>query len=208
MDSQQLLAAIKACQEGNSQEFGKIYDLYIRKIYNYLYYRVMHQPTAEDLTSVTFFKALDHINNFQTEKGTFQAWLYRIARNTLIDHFRTAKEVSSLEQAAEIRSKEDLSALVGDKLLLEQVREFIFTLPAEQKDLVIMRVWDGLSYSEIAQISGRTESALKMSVADLKQGSGRNPARSLDVNSLNRNLTICTNKSMIFSRNYICFRRN
>src|SRR6056297_2278284 len=83
--------AINNCQQGQLDSFNWLYERYIKKIYNFIYYKTMHQETAEDLTSQTFIKALNKINSFDSEQGTFQAWLYKIARNTVIDHYRTQK---------------------------------------------------------------------------------------------------------------------
>ena len=83
-------AIVQSCQKGSVEDFGRLYDLYIKKIYNFIYYKTHHQETAEDLVSIVFTKALKKINTFDNS-GTFSAWLYRIARNTVIDHYRTKK---------------------------------------------------------------------------------------------------------------------
>lgn len=165
MENLQLTDAIKACQAGDTASFGQIYDAYIGKIYSFLYYRVSHKPTAEDLTSLTFFKALDRISTFDPSKGTFQSWLYQIARNSMIDHFRVHKQTLELDEARETGSGENMALNVENKLRLEQVMEQLGKLPVEHKDLILMRVWDGLSYSEISEITGKTENALKMAVS-------------------------------------------
>ena len=82
---------IKKCQAGELKQFGQLYDSYIKKIYNFVYYKTWHRQTAEDLTSQTFFKALTKIKQFDEIKGSFSSWLYKIARNTVIDYYRQNK---------------------------------------------------------------------------------------------------------------------
>ena len=82
---------IKLIKLGDKESFGILYDRYIEKIYQYIYYKTHHKETAEDLTSLTFVKSLDYLPGFNEDNGNFKAWLYRIARNNIIDHYRTKK---------------------------------------------------------------------------------------------------------------------
>ena len=85
---------LREYQAGNLEHFGEIYDVYIKKIYNFIYYKTHHKETAEDLTSETFRKALSNIKSFDTHRA-FSSWLYRIAQNTVIDHYRTYRANAS-----------------------------------------------------------------------------------------------------------------
>ncbi len=161
----QLLAAVKDCQNGNAAAFGIIYDTFIKKIYNYLYFRTRHKEMAEDLTSVTFTKAYKNISSFRPESGTLQAWLYRIARNTLIDHYRTSKPTSDIGDAENFATRDDVEGTMDNNAELEKVFQYLNKLPKEHKDLVVMRVWDEMSYKEIAEVTGKSPDALKMSVS-------------------------------------------
>ena len=82
---------IKDCLGGDLKKFGGLYELYIDKIYKFIYFKTHHKETAEDLVSQTFFKALENIKGFDPSKGKFSSWLYRIARNCVIDYYRTKK---------------------------------------------------------------------------------------------------------------------
>ncbi len=160
-----MLAAVADCQKGNSAAYGIIYDAYIKKIFNYLYFRTRHKQLAEDLASVTFTKALQNISSYRADVGTLQAWLYRIARNTLIDHYRTSKPTSDIGDAESFKTEDNIETELDSKAELQKVYDYLNQLPTEQKDLVVMRVWDELSYREISQITGKTPDALKMSVS-------------------------------------------
>ncbi len=155
-------AAVAACQEGDLTQFAQVYDAYIQKIYNFIYYRTIHKETAEDLTSTTFMKALEKIGSFDAGKGSFSSWLYSIARNTLIDHYRTDRKTKSIENFWDLKSKDDVEHDVGVYRQLEDVEQYLAELKPQQRSIVIMRVWDGLSYAEIAEITGASEASCKM----------------------------------------------
>lgn len=153
---------IQKAQKGDNEAFGKIYDAYIKKIYNFVYYKTWHQETAEDLTSQTFFKALEKIQKFNPDKGSFSNWIYRIARNNVIDHFRTSKPTTLIEDAWDLSDNTDIPADTDTKLKLDKIREGVSLLSSEQREIVILRVWEGLSHKEIAEIMQKNESAIKM----------------------------------------------
>lgn len=154
---------IKSCQEGNTEAFGGLYDLYVKKIYNFLYFRTHHKQTAEDLASTVFTKALEKIRQFDSSKAQFSTWLYQIARNSLIDHYRTLKSSENIEDAWDLPSQSNVERDADTMLALEKVKEQIKQLPALQRDIVIMRLWDGLSHAEISSILGITEGNSKVS---------------------------------------------
>ena len=155
-------AIIKKCQSGDPRQFGILYDRYIRKIYDFIYFKTHHKETAEDLTSKTFMKALSNLGRFNADIGTFQAWLYRIARNTVIDHYRTAKIDKNIEDVWDLSGNEDLARDVDTRASLKKVEQYLKKLAPEQRDIIIMRVWQGMSHFEIAEALGKTEASVKM----------------------------------------------
>ena len=164
---------VLSAQAGDSRAFGSLYDLYFDKIYRYLHYRLQNREVSEDLASQTFLKALQKLGSFDPGKGNFSAWLYRIARNTLFDHYRTGHPAAELGAAEDISSG-NLEREVEARLKLKAVKEELERLSPEQKDIVLLRVWDGLSYKEIADILGKTEGSCQMAfsraVVKLKEG--------------------------------------
>ncbi len=82
---------IMSFKGGEAEKFGLLYDKYITKIYTYIFYQIRHKETAEDLCSQTFFKALEKINTYKMGSNNFSAWLYKIAKNNVIDHYRQKK---------------------------------------------------------------------------------------------------------------------
>lgn len=153
---------IAECQAGHMDSFVLLYDAYIEKIYNFIFFRTMHRELAEDITSQTFIKAYEKINSFDPTRGTFQAWIYQIARNLLIDEYRKRKPVENIDAYENLRSNTDLEAETQKQLDAEKVQKLLASLPEESQELVTMRLWDELPYAEIAAITGKTEGSLKM----------------------------------------------
>jgi RNA polymerase sigma-70 factor (ECF subfamily) len=161
MDNSDILA-VEKCQKGDLDQFAGLYEKYIEKIYKFIFYKTHHKETAEDLCAKTFLKALEKINDFDLSAGTFQAWLYKIARNNVIDHYRTDKSNISLDDVWDLSDDSDLVKELDNDLKLESVRKYLRGLKSEQRDILIMRIWQGLSYREISEITGKSEASLKM----------------------------------------------
>jgi RNA polymerase sigma-70 factor (ECF subfamily) len=153
--------AINRIGKGDVDAFGTLYDLYLPKIYRFIYFRTHHKETAEDLASVVFTKAFNKFASFDTS-ANFSTWIYRIARNTVIDHYRTNKTTTDIDDAFDLSDSTNLSRDYELKEKLEQAQKYLATLPTEARDLVIMRLWDGLSYTEIAEITGKNEANLRV----------------------------------------------
>jgi len=155
---------IERCQAGDTEAFGLLYDANVRRVYDFIYYRTHHRETAEDLTSDVFLKVFAKLADFDARKGTFTAWIYRIARNRVIDHYRASKGTEDIEDVWDLLASGDDPARDADAAeRLREVERLMADLPAAQREVVIMRVWDGLSYAEIAEAIGKSEAACKMS---------------------------------------------
>lgn len=175
---------IKQCQEGNKEKFGELYERYVEKIYQFLYYRTFSRETAEDLVSQTFFKALRNLEKFQGEN--FSAWLYRIARNNLIDHYRTDKHNLSLETIWDLKEEKDWEIALDNKQKLEEVKKLLQKFSPEQQEIILLRVWDDLPYKEIAKILEKSEASCKMMFSRaIKELKGQMPVLIILLLSLN-----------------------
>jgi len=150
-------------QAGELESFGELYDRYFDKIYRFIYYKTSHRQNAEDLTSQTFSKALEKINDFKIKSsGTFSAWLYRIARNNVIDYYRGNHDYQDIEQTFGLYQENDMENKLSQDQDLKKIKDQLDLLQPEQKEIVIMRVWNELSYKEIAHITGKSEASCKM----------------------------------------------
>lgn len=151
---------IEQCKKGNLKEFEKLYDSYFKKIYRFIYYRTGHKETAEDITSQTFIKALEKIQGFDLGRGTFSAWIYCIARNKVIDHYRTRKSELDISKVWGLGKDPNLDIEARDRL--REAENYLKKIKKDQREIVLMRIWDGLSYKEIAEITGKSEANCKM----------------------------------------------
>jgi len=153
---------IEECRAGRLEKFGALYDLYADKIYRFIYFRVRHRETAQDLTSQAFFKALEGIRSFNPVKGNFSSWLYRIARNNLIDHWRGQKNHFNIDQLWDLKAENDIAGDAEVKEKIRRVKEVLARLEISQREIIMMKIWDGLSHKEISQILGKSEAGVKM----------------------------------------------
>jgi RNA polymerase sigma-70 factor, ECF subfamily len=153
-------------RSGNREAFGRLYELFAKKIYSYCYYRSLDRETAEDLTSTVFVKALEGLIGFEPGPGGFSAWIYTIARNALTDHYRRGSRVETVGDFAggvwDIPDGTDLELEASERDRWERLGPYLARLSGEQREVIILRLWDELSYREIAEVLGKTEGACKM----------------------------------------------
>lgn len=149
--------------------FGDLYDLHVSKIYRFLYHKTFDVTISEDLTQETFFKALRKIDSFHGDtEAEFSSWLYTIAYHVSIDYYRHASDTDSLDESSEIASDSyDVGQHIDQKVKLSSVMDYLNTLKIDQKELIIMRIWDDLSYAEISAITGKSVDACKKTVSRL-----------------------------------------
>jgi RNA polymerase sigma-70 factor (ECF subfamily) len=154
---------VSRCLSGEHDHFGSLYERYIDKIYAFIYYRTSSKETAEDIVSTVFIKALEKLDTFDENKASFSTWLYRIARNTLIDHYRTHKQETDISLVEHVAGEtSNLSETVEARNKLKEIETYLKTLTEKQQEIVILRVWNELSFKEIAEITGRSEESCKM----------------------------------------------
>ena len=156
--------ALKRAGQGDREAFGVLYDRYITRIYNYIYYRTGNQHDAEDLTSQVFSRALKHITNYQDRGVPFSAWLYRIAHNLMANWHRdrSRKQEFSLEDGVWASKESDMPE--PTLLRVEQhdeILELIRDIPEDRQLLIILKFVDHMSNAEIGKIMGKTEGAIK-----------------------------------------------
>lgn len=152
---------IEAAQQ-NPEAFGAIYDRYFDRIYAYAYYHTGQHSDAEDVTAQTFKQAFENIHRFEWRGVPFGAWLYRIASNVVTGQQRKRRPTAPFEEAIETPGGSptpEQSFLTGERNaeLLEQVRR----LPEFQRQAIMLRFGQSLSYAEIAIAIDRTEGAVK-----------------------------------------------
>lgn len=141
-----------------------IYDRYSGKIYNYIFHRVGDPDMAEDLTALTFTKMLEAIRSGRAWRTSFSGWLYRIAHNLVIDHYRRRGRVQqvSLDVGLPLHAEgEEPFQAAYRALQHEALRAAINKLTEDQAAVIIMRFLEGYSIAEVAKALGKTEGAVK-----------------------------------------------
>ena len=155
----------------NANAFGLLYRLYVRKIYNYFYYKTFELKEAEDLTSETFTKALRNLHTFK-KNSNFQAWLYKIAHNLLVDYYRKQKPTVNIEQITLSYTEHHLQNLAKQEqeLLLQQK---ITQLSLLEQEVIYLKYQQTMSNKEIGKIIRKSEGAVKQiahrAIAKLKE---------------------------------------
>jgi len=150
--------------KSDPEAFGEIYERYVDRIYNYIYFRVGDQHEAEDLTARTFYRALDHIDRYVDRGVPFSAWLYRIAHNLVANWHRdrSRRQLISLDGLLRLAAPEQSpERAIEEQAERESLRAAIRRLPADRQQLLILKFGERLSNAEIGQIMGRTEGAIK-----------------------------------------------
>lgn len=147
--------------EDKERVFTYIFETYFKRVYNYIYYRVNCNYTAEDLTSKVFEKVMLKIESYSEEKSSFEVWLFAIARNVLNDHFRSLKrhKLFSLDSIGYIVSRQPGPE---DKVIAEETNDKLLnclkTLTEDERNLIALKFGASLKNNEIAEIIGKNSS--------------------------------------------------
>ncbi len=148
---------------GDTEAFGLLYDAYARDIYRFIFYKTGHKESAEDLTSKTFYKALKAIRRYDKELASFGTWIYAIARNSTIDHYRSSRPGSSLEKLGELPdSRYQVESDVDTRIALGEIDNYLRGMSEREREIVQLRIWEDKTFDEITQICGGTIAANKM----------------------------------------------
>ncbi len=158
------LSLIKQAQKGDKEAYGQLYDHYIAPIYRFVLVKVTDKDEAQDLTHEVFLSAWQNLKNYKHQGFPFSSWLYQIARNKVIDHYRTKKIHSDVYEL-----DEDLVKVVGAVesnldigLAMDHVKTALSRLSEEQQDVIVMKFIEDLSNEEIANIMGKSEGAVRL----------------------------------------------
>ena len=153
---------IHKAQAGDKHAFGLLYKEYYQRIYRYCRINVYKHAIAEDICQETFLRAWKALPKFAvTAEGTFQAFLFRIARNVIIDASRKKKEVP-LGEHEDIEIEEDHAAEIDKAMSIEHVRKALATLSEKDRQILILRYFEDMSHAEVATIIGIREGALRV----------------------------------------------
>ncbi|PIR89023.1 MAG: hypothetical protein COU07_03995 [Candidatus Harrisonbacteria bacterium CG10_big_fil_rev_8_21_14_0_10_40_38] len=172
---------IQEAKSGESKAFEALYNHYITPIYRFIYMRVSQTQEAEDLTHEVFVSAWQSIGTY-TDKGfPFSSWLYQIARNKVIDHYRTKKNHTSVDEIEGdfLKSDSNIELDLENILSIEKVKSLIQKLTPDQQDVILMRFMNDQSHKDIAKVMKKSEGAVRLmqhrAINTLKKLSSKKP---------------------------------
>lgn len=162
----ELIKKIQSNHRTSSHSLGAVsvlYDRHRERIFRYLLIRLNDHHQAEDLTGEVFIRMMNALPGYQERSAPFEAWLYRIARNLLIDSYRkeSATKTVPIEEVQNIPASDDLDSKMDDKWSFETIRQALEMIESTQRDVIELRFLVGLPAQDVALILEKTISAVK-----------------------------------------------
>ncbi|WP_419774940.1 ECF subfamily RNA polymerase sigma factor, BldN family [Glycomyces harbinensis] len=167
-DGDEVADLVARAQDGDPSAFGEIYDRYSDTVYRYIYFRVNNAQLAEDLASETFLRALRRISSFTWQGRAFGAWLVTIARNLVVDHFKSGRYrleivkpdvLGADEKDSDPSTSPETAAL--EKLTNATLLTAVKKLNPDQQECIVLRFLQGFTVAETARTMGKNEGAVK-----------------------------------------------
>ncbi len=153
---------VHQAKSGDPDSFARLYDACVERVYRYVYFRMSDDQTAEDITSQVFLKAWENLSRYQSDGKPFLAWLYTIARNQVIDHYRTRKESIPLDEIPSLPANDRaVDEQVETQFDLQAMRDALQFMTEEQQQVLILKFIVEMTTAEIAQAMGKNEGAVR-----------------------------------------------
>jgi RNA polymerase sigma-70 factor, ECF subfamily len=153
---------LEKAREYDVGALGVIYDRYAGRIYSYILHQVGDEALAEDLTANVFTRVLGAIRTSRAWQQSFTSWLYRIAHNLVVDHYRRKRPIQDVPLDERlVAARENPVATVEQMLSQEEVKLAMASLTLEQRTVLALKFFEGLSNLEVARVMGKTEGAIK-----------------------------------------------
>jgi RNA polymerase sigma-70 factor, ECF subfamily len=162
-EAKRVRALVDRAQKGERAALEELYLIHFDRIYSYLHVSVGNRHDAEDLTTQTFMRMLESIGKFRWQSAPFSAWLFRIAHNLAMDHFRANRRWQPEEDVPEPEPDESTSAEAGalESIGRKSMLELIEDLSPEQQQVLTLKFVFNFANAEAATILGKTEGAIK-----------------------------------------------
>jgi RNA polymerase sigma-70 factor (ECF subfamily) len=154
---------VDRARRGDARAFGELYELHVDRIYRYVSYRVATTEHAEDLTEHVFLKAWEAVSRYQSRGLPFAAWLYRMAHNAVVDHYRASRPTTPIDEKFDLEDeKQSPSDAVMAGVDREGLKLALQRLNPDQQKVILLRFVEGLSHAEVADIVGKSEGAVRV----------------------------------------------
>jgi len=149
--------------QGDAESFGKLYDIYMERIYRNVLYRTGNRAEAEDITQQVFMKAWQAMGRYRQTASSFAAWLLKIAHNLTVDYYRQKKCVMDIDNEVIVDWKEPgPQEAAEERFDRHRLRRAIMQLPGDQQQVVLMGFIEECSYPEIAAALGKKEGNVRV----------------------------------------------
>jgi RNA polymerase sigma-70 factor (ECF subfamily) len=153
---------VDQAKSGDPEAFARLYDAYVERVSRYIYFRVSEETDTEDLVSQVFLKAWENLDRYKMGSSPFIAWLYTIARNLVIDHYRTKKDALPLDDAIALPSEMEMpDEEAQTRFDLQAMRDALQFLTSDQQQALILKYIAGLPNDSIAKIMNKQEGTVR-----------------------------------------------
>lgn len=156
---------IKETQDGNAEAFGQLYERYATAVFRFLFAHLSDRLDAEDLTEEVFFRVWRNLPTFREQGVPFIAFLFRVSRNALIDHYRRNKYSSknlSIEEKIIVDGKPETGDAAVANIERQEIRQAMAHLPEDYQTVLLLRFMSDLSPDETAQVMGKSPGAVRV----------------------------------------------
>ncbi len=154
---------VRKSQKGDKDAFGTLYDIHLKPIFRFVYFKINSREEAEDLTVQIFSKAWEYLDKYKSNKSSFTSWLYTIARNQVIDYYRTNKREIGLEDwLKETHVAPKMMDSIDNEFLQKELLKKIKKLSEDQQQVIILKFFENFSNKEISQIMNKKEGTIRI----------------------------------------------
>ena len=196
IDDDAIERLVTEARAGDAWAFGRLFDHYHQPVYRFVATRVRRPSDAEDLTQLVFVKALEALPRYEARGIPFGGWLFRLARNAIIDQSRTRREHLSLvvvsTRESEEASPEAMASLRDD---IDSVAAALAELTDDQREVIELRFFAGLSVAETAEAMGRQDGTVRglqfRAIAALRRSLGIEPERPMVLATQTATVEVC-----------------
>jgi RNA polymerase sigma-70 factor, ECF subfamily len=164
----QIQELIKKAKKGDTEAFGQVYEMLLDDVFRYIYFRV-GTGDAGDLAEDVFVKAWEHLSAYVEKKhSSFRSWIFTIAHNSIVDYHRQKKNVISLDTLDTLAALEHQDSMstpdfdINGLLTIDLITKALQYLKEDAQQVVVLKYINELSYSEIAEIMHKSETAIRI----------------------------------------------
>jgi RNA polymerase sigma-70 factor (ECF subfamily) len=163
LDEEQIEQLVIKSQQGDAEAFAKVYDVYVTPIYRYIFYKVKRED-VEDLVETLFLKAWENIKRYRKQKQAgFKSWLYRIAHNLVVDHYRLTREHAGLDpRMSDTKREANPIYLTNESLNNDRLKKAISKLKPNYQQVIVLKFLNELSNEEISSILKKSEGSVRI----------------------------------------------